>query len=108
MKINIDSYLSTLIFALFGSGGSSRFENRDTPGGFFTRASGEFAERLALGVPDLSSLLSDPVRSNLSVRVCPLVEAGAMNLIPDKSFLWLTYNKLYRLSLIVARSVMKT
>ena len=80
------------------------WESTDTPATFINSAFINYKERLALGIPS-RDILFDPSRPDIQFAECALVNAAGMQLIRDRSYLWLTYHQLGELVMRTAHFI---
>jgi hypothetical protein len=83
------------------------FVSSDTPAAVIDRALKEFKSRLAIGIPDMKHLnkQADCYALRDINHPCPLLEAANINLVPNRDFLWLTYDGLQSLAVITAKII---
>lgn len=85
------------------------FVSNDSPAGFISRAFAQYANRLALGIPD------EPAFDSLSIRgvvkeightfCAPMADAAKITLLPLDHCRWITYRDLGYLAELMARAI---
>ena len=94
--------------------------DRDTPASFIFNTFSSYPNRLCLGIPNISQIISNAISSlsnsfsfydvqsslsHMTIPQCHIAKAANMELIPYNNYLWLTYSQIGKLAVRVAKAL---